>query len=129
MQQDKIKAALTTALRHMEESISAYAHNDEKAVSNSLWIASSETEYAVFLLSLLQSDNSKTTPSKQGSSTKQSMELQSSLISAQQLLASAKADVQAGDYKKGYEEAWIARNLLLKVQDFVEKKRKEGGKK
>jgi len=129
MQQDKIEAALTTASRHMEDSIGAYTHNDEKAMSNSLWLASSEAEYVVFLLSLIQSDNSKTSPSKQGSSTRQSLELQSSLISAQQLLTSAKANVQAGDYKKGYEEAWTARNLLLKVQDLVEKKRKEEGKK
>jgi len=129
MQQDKIEAVLTAASRHMEESIGAYARNDQKALSNSLWMASSEAEHAVFLLSLLQDDNSKITPSKQGSSIKQSMELQTSLISAQQLLASAKANAERGDYKKGYEEAWTARNLLLKVQDFVEKKRKVEGKK
>jgi len=128
MQQDKIEAALTAASKHIEESIGAYARNDEKAMSNSLWTASSEMEYAVFLLSLLQGDNSKT-PSKQSSSTKQSMELQSSLTFTQKLLASAKANVHAGDCKKGYEEAWTARNLLLKVQDFVEKKRKDEGKK
>ena len=129
MQQDKIEAALAEAKKHIEESISAYAHNDEKATSNSLWIASSEAEYAVFLLSLLQSDNSKTTPSRQSSSTKQPFELQSSLTSTQQLLANAKANVQARDYKKGYEDSWTARNVLLKMQDFVEKKRKEEGKK
>ena len=129
MQQDKIEAALAEAKKHIEECISAYAHNDEEATSNSLWIASSEAEYAVFLLSLLQSDNSKTTPSRQSSSTKQPLELQSSLTSAQQLLANAEANVQAGDYDKGYEDAWTARNVLLKMQDFVEKKRKEEGKK
>jgi len=129
MQQDKIKTALTAALKHIEESVGAYAHNNEKTMSNSLWTASSEVEYAVFLLSLLQGDNSKITPSKQSSSTKQSLELQSSLAFAQQLLASAKANAEAGDYKKGHEEAWAARNLLLKVQDSVEKKRKQEGKK
>ena len=129
MQQDKIKAALTAALRHIEESIGACANNNEEAMSNSLWRASSETEYAVFLLSLLKSDNSKITPSKQRSSTKQSLEMESSFASAQQLLASAKANVETADYTKGYEEAWTARDLLLKVQDLVDKKRKEEGKK
>jgi len=124
MQQDKIEAALTAALKHIEEAINAHARNDEKAMSNSLWSTSAETEYAVFLLSLLQSDKSNPTL-KQAPSGKQPTEPESILTSAQQLLRSAKEKVQAGEYMKGYEGAWTARNMLLKLQEWLEKKRKK----
>jgi len=124
MQRDKIEAALTTALKHIEEAINAHTRNDEKAMSNSLWSTSAETEYAVFLLSLLQNDRSNTTL-KQEVSRKQLTEPESILTSAQQLLKSAKENVQAGEHIKGYEEAWTARNLLLKLQESLEKKRRK----
>ena len=128
MQQDKIEAALTAALQHMEEAFNAHARNDEKALSNSLWSTSAETEYAVFLLSLLQSDKLNTTL-KQGVSAKQSTEPEPILSSAQQLLKSAKEKVQAGEHTRGYEEAWTARNLLVKLQESLEKKHKKGEQK
>jgi len=124
MQQDKIEAALTTALKHIEEAINAHAGNDEKTMGNSLWTTLAETEYAVFILSLLQSDRSNTTL-KQGTSGKQPTEPESTLTSAQRLLKSAKERVQDGDYVKGYEEAWTARNLLLKLQESLERKSKK----
>lgn len=124
MQQDKIEAALTAALKHIEEAMNAHASNDEKAMSNSLWSTSAEAEYAVFVLSLLQNDKSHTTL-KQEVSAEQSTEPESILPSAQQLLKSAKEEVQAGDHMRSYEEARTARNLLLKLQSSLEKKRKK----
>ena len=124
MQQDKIEAALTTALKHIEEAISAHARNDEKTMSNSLWSTSAETEYAVFLLSLLQGDKSNTIL-KQASSGKQPTEPVSILTSVQQLLRNAKEKVQDGEHTEGYQEAWTARNMLLKLQESLEKKQKK----
>ena len=124
MRQDKIEAALTTALKHIEEAISAHSHNDEKTMSNSLWSTSAEIEYAVFLLSLLQSDKSNTNL-KQASSAKQSAEPESTLNIAQQLLKSAKEKVLVGEYAKGYAEAWTAQNILLKLERSLESKRKK----
>ena len=124
MQQDKIEAALTVALKHMEEAINAHARNDEKAMANSLWSTLAETEYAVFVLSLSQNDRSNTIL-KQGISGKQPTEPESTLTSARQLLKSAKEKAQAGEHVKAYEEAWTARNQLLKLQESFEKKRKK----
>ena len=124
MQQNKIEAALTTALKHVEEAINAHTRNDEKTMSDSLWSALAETEYAVFILSLLQNDRSNAAL-KQGTSGKQSIEPESTLTSAQQLLRSVKEKTQTGEHLKAHEEAWTARNLLLKLQESIEKKRKK----
>jgi len=128
MQQDKIEAALTTALKHLEESVSAHARNDEHTMTNSLWLASSEAEYAVFLLSFTQSDKGEVNPLKLDSSPKQPFEPRLILTHAQQLLKSAKANAHVGEYRRSYEEAWAARNLLIKAQELLDKKRRERGK-
>jgi len=99
-------------------------NNDEKAVVNSLWLASSETEYALFLFSLMHPEESESSPWKQSSQPKQIVEVNPALASAQSLLKEAKSNMKAGATEKAYEEAWTARNLLLKAQEFFEKKRR-----
>lgn len=126
MSRDKIEKALSAALQYLEGLLEALSNNgDEKAVSDSLWSASAETEYAVFLLSLTHSDKAEGASWKRGSSSKQSIEFKAALTSAQELLKSAKASVESGNFVKGYEETWTARNLLLKAQELLEKKRRE----
>jgi len=128
MNRDKIVTALSSALNHLEDSESALSNNDEKAVTDALWSASAETEYAVFLLSLMQGERAESASWKHGSSSKQSIEFKPALTSARELLRNAKEKVEAGNIEKGYEEAWTARNLLLKAQELLEKKRKEAKK-
>jgi len=99
-------------------------NNDEKAVVNSLWLASSETEYALFLFSLMHKEKSETPPWKQSSQPKQVVELGPALVSAQSFLKEARNNVESGVTERAYEEAWAARNLLLKVQELFEKKLK-----
>jgi len=126
MHRDKIEAALSAALKHLEDSMRALSSsNDEKAVADSLWSASAETEYAVFVLSLMHGDKSESASWKHGSSPKQSIEFKPALTSAIELLKNAKTKVEAGNLEKGYEQTWTARNLLLRAQEILEKKRKE----
>jgi len=129
MHRDEIEAALSKALSHLEDSMKALStNNDEKAVSDALWSASSETEYAVFLLSLTQGNKAENVSWKHSSSSKQSTEFKPMLASARELLKTAKEKVESGRLEKGYEEAWTARNMLLKATDSLEKKRKEAKK-
>jgi len=129
MHRDKIEAALSAALKNIGDSRRALSNkNDEKALSDSLWSASAETEYAVFLLSLTQVDKSESASWKHETSAKQSIEIEPALVSAQKLLESAKTKIETEDFEKGYEETWMGRNLLLKVQELLEKKRKEAKK-
>ena len=125
MQKEKIKDALNSAITHLDNSMHALAKdNNEKTVVNSLWLASSETEYALFLFSLINPEKSETSPWKQSSQPKQVVEVGPALASAQSLLKEAKNNLEAGTIEKAYEETWTARNLLLKVQELFEKKRK-----
>jgi len=129
MHRNKIEAALTIAINHLEDSLRTLPNtNDEKALSDSLWSTSAETEYAVFLLSLTQGDRSESASWKHGSSSKQITELKPALASALELLRSAKSRVEAGNMEKGYQEAWTARSLLLKTQELLEKRRTEAKK-
>ncbi len=126
MQRDKVEAALSSALKYLEDSLMALStNNDKKNVSDSLWQASTETEYSVFLLSLKLGDKAEAASRKQASSSKQSIELKPALTSTLEFLKSAKASIEADNLEKGYEEAWKARNLLLKAHELLEKKRKE----
>jgi len=125
MQKEKIKDALNSAITHLDNSMHALAKdNNEKTVVNSLWLASSETEYALFLFSLINPEKSESLPWKQSSQPKHVVEVGPALASSQSLLKEAKNNIEAGATEKAYEETWTARNLLLKVQEFFEKKRK-----
>jgi len=125
MQKEKIKDAINSAITHLDDSMRVLAKdNDEKAVVNSLWLASSETEYALFLFSLVHSEKSETSPWKQSSQPKQVVEVGSALASAQSLLKEAKNNMEAGTIERAYEKTWTARTLLLKVQELLEKKQK-----
>jgi len=125
MYREKIADAINSALSHIENSRRALAKNtDEKLVANSLWLASSETEYALFLLSMMNSECSESSPWKHSSQPKQSVEAGPALASALSLLKEAKINIEAGVTEKACEEVWTARNMLLKVQELSEKKRK-----
>jgi len=129
MSRDKIESALSAALRHLEDSLNTLSNNGaETAVSDSLWSASAETEYAVFLLSLMLGDTAEGTSGKHTASSKHSMELKPALTTALELLKNAKTNIETGGIEKCYEESWAARNLLLKAQELLEKKRKEAKK-
>lgn len=125
MHKEKIKEALNSAVTYLDDSIRVLAkENDEKAAINSLWLASSETEYALFLFSLMHPEKVGSSSWKQSSQTKQVVEVGPALASAQSLLKEAKNNMEAGTTEGAYEETWTARSLLLKVQEFFEKKRK-----
>jgi len=125
MQKERIQESINSAMTHLENAMRILAqNNDEKAVVNSLWLASSETEYALFLFSLIHPEKSESSPWKQSSQPKQVIEVNPALASAQSLLKEAKSNMKAGATEKAYEEAWTARNLLLKAQEFFEKKRR-----
>jgi len=112
-------------MTHLEKSRQVLAkNNDDKTVFNSIWLASSETEYALFLFSITHPEKSENSPWKQSSQPKQVDEVDSALAWAQNLLKEAKNNIKAGATERAYEKVWTARNLLLKIQELFEKKRK-----
>lgn len=125
MRREKIVASIISALDQLENSLQTLAkNNDEEAFSNFIWPAAAETEYALFLLSLTRQDESDSSPRKQSYTPKQHVEVKPALVSARGLLRRAKDSVEAGDFVRAYEETWTARNMLLRVEELLEKKRK-----
>jgi len=125
MHREKITGAINTAMNHLKDFMRTLEkNNNDEAVANSLWLASSEIEYALMLSSLMHPNESESFPWKHGSQPKQVVEVRLTIVLVKELLEAAKNNFEAGATEKAYEEAWMARNLLLKVQELFEKKRK-----
>lgn len=126
MHMEKITGAIKTAMSHLENSIEALekSHIDDKVVADSLWLASTEIEYVLFLFSLMYSDESESLSWKRNPQPKQVVEAKSTMVSAMGLLKEAEKNMESGSSLEAYEKAWTARNLLLKVTELFEKKRK-----
>lgn len=130
MHQEKIVVSLTSAINHLENLLRTWANNkDEKAFANFVWLAAAETEYALFLFSLAHKDKSGSPSWKHASTPKQSVEVQPALVSAQDFLKRAKDLMEAGDSVRAREETWTARNILLRVEELLEKERKSNSAK
>jgi sirohydrochlorin ferrochelatase len=130
MHREKIVASITSATIHLENALQTLTKKtEEKTFANSLWLAAAETEYALFLFSLTRQDESGSSSSKHETTSKQTVEIQPALVSAQDLLKRVKDSMEAGDLVRAYEETWTARNTLLKIEDLLEKKRKSSGAK
>lgn len=126
MVQTKMEKALSAAIKHLETCIAASSGNDDKTVSDSLWSASAETEYALFMLSIKLGEKAENATWKQQVPSKQVFEFLPSLRSALQLLQNAKILAEAGNLEKGHEKGWTARNLLLEAWGFLRKRETKG---
>jgi hypothetical protein len=129
MHADKIEAALTEALKQLDNSVKSLNGNDEGAAADSLWSASSEIEYAVFVLSLAQGEMQQHASPIGIEQSNEPSEPKLALIDAQHLIQESKTSVQSGEFGKGFEEAQAARNLLIRTQESLEKKLREKSRK
>jgi hypothetical protein len=125
MNREKILNTIKSAIGYLENSLELLAKRKEEETFNSLWQASSDVEYCLFLLSLLHSEEPKGFATKQSSSSKQ-MEVQPALASALDTLKKAKSNIENDNLMEAQEKAWEARNYLFRVQEIFEKKRKIG---
>jgi len=123
MKQENILKAITSTIAHLENSMEALVKKDEKKVVHFTWRAESDLEYALFLFSLLHQDESSLW--KLNPHTKQ-LEIGPSLVSTQDLLKEAKDSFEADNLHEAHKKTWMARGLLLRVHDFLEKKQRKG---
>lgn len=124
--QQKIIEALTSAINHLENSMKTLVNKDENGVSDSVWRAAADLEYANFLFSITQ-DETKSGSWKLDPNSKQE-EIGPLLVSAQDLLKEAKGGLDAGEFSESHKKTWVARGYLLKVHGILEKRRKKRGK-
>jgi len=124
--QPKIVEAIKSAINHLENSMKALVNGDENRVSDSVWRAAADLEYANFLFAIMQ-DSSESRSWKLDLRSKQ-VEIGPLLMSAQDLLKEAESSLGISELQEVYKKTWMARGYLLKVQEILEKKRKKGEK-
>ncbi len=127
MKQENIFKAMTSAIAYLEDSMEVLVKKDEKKVAHFAWRAASDLEYALFLFSLMHQDETESSSWKLNPYPKQ-LEIGPLLISAQDLLNEAKNSFEADELHEAHKKIWMARGQLLRVHDFLEKKRREDEK-
>ena len=114
MREKKITGAITSAINRLEDSMKALVEKDQRAVVSSVWEAAAELEYALFLFSLTQQEESERSSWKLDLPSKQ-VEVGPTLVSAQDLLKEAKGCIDVGELGKAHKKTWMARGHLLKI--------------
>ena len=127
MKRKNILKAITSAIAYLEDSMEALVKKDEKKVVHFAWRAASDLEYALFLFSLTHQDETESSSRKLNPHPKQ-LEIGPLLISAQDLLKEAKNSLEADERHEAHKKTWMARGYLLRLHDFLEKKRRKGEK-
>jgi len=121
--EEKITRSVLLAMKHLEDSRKSITEKNENLLSNHVWKASAELEYALFLFSILQQEEHQSGSWRIDLESKQ-LEVASVITSTQELLSKAKTSFENGDLIEAHRNIWIARGYLLKVQEFLEKKRR-----
>jgi len=122
MEQKKLIKAITSAIINLENSIEALKRSDENGLHNFIWWAAANSEYALFLLSLMIGEELEGSFWKSKSHPKQ-VEVKHALMYAQTLLKEARESIEANNLHKSYKKTWISRGYLLNIQNIFEKKR------
>jgi hypothetical protein len=124
---DKILKALETALNRLDEAISALKSKNENAFSNGVWHVAAELEYALFLFSLaVGSENSM--PVDKPNPELKNMQIGNVVLKVKELVSEAQKSIKDGQLLNAYKSAYLARHHIFKVQESLNKKKRETSK-
>ena len=127
MKRENMLETITSAINHLEGAMKALVEKNEKEVMRSVWKASADLEYALFLFSLMRQDENPSVSWKLDISSKQ-VEVGPTLMLAQDLLKEAKDNFEAENFREAHKKTWMTRSHLLRVHDFFEKKLRKSEK-
>jgi hypothetical protein len=128
MKHEKMMSAIKSAIENLENSMKALVNRDEKASLNHVWHASADTEYALFLFSIIIPQEESESSSWKSSFHAKQMEIGSALALAQELLEEATKKIEADELNEAYKKTWMAQRYLLEAQQNFEKRRKTEGR-
>jgi len=121
MKLKKLINAIISAINYLENSKESLMRGDEESVRSYVWRASADSEYALFLFSLMHRKELEDSSWKTNFRMEKG-EIRPTLAFAQDLLKEAKESIKANDYNKAHKKTWIARGCLLKIQHVFEKR-------
>jgi hypothetical protein len=119
----KMLKALKSAIVYLDSSMLAMDKKDDNLLTDSVWHAAAELEYALFLFSITVQNEIDKSKWKLNPKLKK-VEVGPTLVTVQDLLNEAEKCIKNEKLLDAYKSAYIARNYMLKVQkDFAKKKR------
>jgi hypothetical protein len=119
----KMVKALKSAITYLDNSMLAMDKKDDGLLTDSVWHAAAELEYALFLFSISIQNEIDKSKWKLNPKFKKA-EVGPTLITVQELLNEAEKCMKNEKLLDAYKSTYIARNYMLKVQkDFAKKKR------
>lgn len=120
---EKISRALNSAATYLENSIRALTKKDENSLMDNIWHLAAELEYALFMFSITFQEE-KDKPKWRSNPRLKKVEVDSALVTVQDLLKEADERMKEKNLLEAYQKADVARHYVLKVQrDFARKKR------
>lgn len=125
----KMLKSLKSAIAYLDSSMLAMDKKDDNLLTDSVWHAAAELEYALFLFSMTAQNEIDKSKWKLNTKLKK-VEVGPTLVTVQDLLNEAEKCAKNEKLLDAYKSAYIARNYMLKVQkDFAKKKREAPKKK
>ena len=124
MKRENVLESITSAIKHLEEAMKALVEKNEKEVTRFVWKAAADLEHALFLFSLMHQEETQSASWKLDPTAKQ-VEVEPTLILAQDLLKEAKESFEAEKFHEAHKKTWMARGYLLRIHEFFEKMRKK----
>jgi len=122
MQTQKISKTITSALAYIRDAADAHTKGDEDKVIQLTWRASSDLEYGLFLFTLKNEKEDRSSSWKLPSS--KQPEIESLLNNIQDSLEEAAKNLESENLEEAFKKMWIAKGQLLRIHDLFEKKRK-----
>jgi len=121
---EKVLKALNSAKTRLKNSLEALNRKDENMFANCLWYVATELEYALFILSIMQSNQNDSNKWKLNPETKK-IEMGPLLVNVENLITEAEEYVAVNRSLDAYKNLYIARNFVLKVQEDIAKRKRE----
>ena len=125
---EKILKTLKNANGYLEKSIVALNKNDENLFADNLWHTAAELEYALFLFSITLQDENNIAHWKPNREPKK-VDAMPNLGEVQNLLNEAEKHVVNKTLLEAYKNVYFARHFVLKIQESLNKKKREALKK
>ena len=121
-----VNSALESAAVFLEDAMKAVLKKDETKIRELVWKASSELEYALFVLSLMINEDEKLTKTRMKLDVNPNYknDLGAVLVSVQDLTVEAQKLLDKKHFEEAYGRVKAARNYLLRLHEAFEKQRK-----
>jgi hypothetical protein len=118
---ERVSKALKSALTHLENSALALNKGNENLLTDNVWRVAAELEYALFLFSIMLQDEVDKSGWKINPKLKK-VEVGPTLVTVRDLLTQAEKFAAEEKLLNAYKNTYIARNLILKVQEIFTKR-------